>query len=256
MKAKGLPVDDSCCFSALSWLSPPPVYGSCLKKHDETELFEGNLNQHFKNRKLSGLLYMLVVTKGNFAEHDHPLFFHIHRPMSNKNKSTLLRQWVDDYTNDLLNWTYHKTSNLAVAEDLTQDTFLVAYQQMGRFREESSPRTWLFAILKNKIIDYYRGQFKKSDSIDFQYLKEEGFTPFDSDEKWISHHAPVYWESSDEHVLDNMEFRKMLGCFMGLLPYCWRKSKSSVCHAKRSFSLGRIRQCAVPAKITKNNLAI
>lgn len=141
--------------------------------------------------------------------------------MSIEEKTALFGQWVEQYTDDLLNWAYHKTSNLAVAEDLTQDTFLVAYQRMGRFREESSPRTWLFAILKNKIIDYYRGEFKNPD-INIQDIKEEGFTPFDSDEKWINHHAPVYWENTDEYLLDNADFRKILGYCLGLLPLRWK----------------------------------
>ncbi len=142
--------------------------------------------------------------------------------MSTEKKSALLGQWVEEYTDDLLSWAYHKTSNLALAEDLTQDTFLVAHQRMDRFRHESSPKTWLFAILKNKIIDYYRGQFKNPASIDIDHVREEGFTPFDADEKWISHHAPVHWESSEQHVLDNPDFMKILDHCMEILPPKWR----------------------------------
>lgn len=141
--------------------------------------------------------------------------------MSTEEKTALFGQWVEQYTNDLLNWAYHKTSNLAVAEDLTQDTFLVAFQQMGCFREESSPKTWLFAILKNKITDYFRGQFKNR-NINIQDIKEEGFTPFDSDEKWISQHAPLYWDNTDEHELDNTDFRQILGYCLKLLPSRWK----------------------------------
>ncbi len=134
----------------------------------------------------------------------------------------MLRQWVDDYTDDLLNWAYQKTSNLSLAEDLTQDTFLVAHQRMDHFRKESTPKTWLFAILKNKIIDYYRRQFKQPASVSINHVREEGFTPFDSDEKWISHHAPAHWERNDQQLLDNPDFSKTLEYCMEVLPSKWR----------------------------------
>ncbi len=142
--------------------------------------------------------------------------------METGQKSALLRQWVEEYTDDLLNWAYHKTSNLTLAEDLTQDTFLVAHQRMDHFRKESSPKTWLFAILKNKIIDHYRRQYKTPAPVDINHFREEGFTPFDSEEKWISHHAPVHWESNDQQLLDNPAFSKILEYCMGVLPSKWR----------------------------------
>lgn len=93
-----------------------------------------------------------------------------------------------------------------LAEDLTQDTFLAAFQRIDRFRKDSSPKTWLFAILKHTIIDYYRGQFKNPIKARIEHVRIEGFYPFNADKKWISHNAPVDWESKDQHLLNKPDF--------------------------------------------------
>ena len=43
-----------------------------------------------------------------------------------------------------------------VAKDILQDTFVAALQGSERFEGNAAERTWLVAILKHKIIDYYR----------------------------------------------------------------------------------------------------
>jgi RNA polymerase sigma-70 factor (ECF subfamily) len=72
--------------------------------------------------------------------------------------SETIRCWVDLYSEDLLSWAYHKTFNQQMAEDLVQDTFLSAVQGFHSFQGKSEPKTWLIAILNNKIRDYYRAE--------------------------------------------------------------------------------------------------
>ena len=62
----------------------------------------------------------------------------------------------------MLSWARHKVKDTAAAEDLVQDTFLAAAEQIDTFRNDSSPRTWLFSILNNKIAGYYRTSLKLS----------------------------------------------------------------------------------------------
>jgi hypothetical protein len=43
-------------------------------------------------------------------------------------------------------------------------TFLAAFHKIDSFEGKSQPKTWLFSILNNKVIDYYRlsaGPLKK-----------------------------------------------------------------------------------------------
>ena len=44
------------------------------------------------------------------------------------------------------------------AEDLVQEALLAAYQNKEHFQGQSALKTWLFAILKNKILDEFRCQ--------------------------------------------------------------------------------------------------
>lgn len=43
-----------------------------------------------------------------------------------------------------------------IAKDLVQETFLAAWRNVDKYNGEASVKTWLFTILKNKIIDQYR----------------------------------------------------------------------------------------------------
>ncbi|GEO26011.1 hypothetical protein AAC03nite_17960 [Alicyclobacillus acidoterrestris] len=54
---------------------------------------------------------------------------------------------------------YSMTRNTAVADDLSQEVFIQAYQHLSQFRETSSMKTWLFTIAKHKCIDYFRSAF-------------------------------------------------------------------------------------------------
>jgi RNA polymerase sigma-70 factor (ECF subfamily) len=46
------------------------------------------------------------------------------------------------------------------ADDLVQEVFLACVKGRDRFREESSFRTYLFAVARNKIIDHWRARGK------------------------------------------------------------------------------------------------
>jgi RNA polymerase sigma factor (sigma-70 family) len=46
----------------------------------------------------------------------------------------------------------------ADAEDVVQDTFMVLLQRLGSYRGEASLETFLFAILRRKVADWFRGR--------------------------------------------------------------------------------------------------
>lgn len=64
--------------------------------------------------------------------------------------------WVDLYADYLYNYAISRVGSEEVAKDILQDTFVAALQAAGRFKGNAAERTWLVAILKHKIIDYYR----------------------------------------------------------------------------------------------------
>lgn len=65
-------------------------------------------------------------------------------------------EWVDQYGDALYGFALARVNNKQTAEDLVQETFLAAVKSQARFRGRSSEKTWLFSILKHKVIDHYR----------------------------------------------------------------------------------------------------
>ncbi|NBC82876.1 MAG: sigma-70 family RNA polymerase sigma factor [Bacteroidetes bacterium] len=135
-----------------------------------------------------------------------------------------IKNWVDQYADDLYRWATFKISDHAVAEDLVQDTFLAAVKGYSGFQGKSNPKTWLFSILNNKIVDYYRKQFKNREHHnDTQERLSQQLTDgfFDNEDMWKVEKRPQEWIVEEEHLLDNHEFRGVLKNCLEELPKKW-----------------------------------
>jgi RNA polymerase sigma-70 factor, ECF subfamily len=54
-------------------------------------------------------------------------------------------------------YVFYRVGNADEAEDLTEQTFLKAWEAMGRFREQGVPfSAWLYRLAHNLVIDYHR----------------------------------------------------------------------------------------------------
>lgn len=137
--------------------------------------------------------------------------------MDKKNADNIV-SWVENYTQELYSWASHKVSDDALAQDLVQDTFLAAAEKIDNFKGESSPKTWLFSILNNKIIDHYRKKINQSVSLEDQSIT----TFFDADGNWQESRRPGRWKDEDGmHLLDNEEFQMVLTKCLDALPDQW-----------------------------------
>lgn len=128
-------------------------------------------------------------------------------------------QWVSDYSDELYSWAYYKTSSKETAEDLVQDTFMAAFAKIDSFEGKSKAKTWLFSILNNKIIDFYR----KNARISTTSLYQENIALDSNDELF----KPTgQWQESaavhEEHWLDNPEFNAVLASCLEKLPTNWQ----------------------------------
>ncbi|EOR95546.1 putative ECF-family RNA polymerase sigma factor [Arcticibacter svalbardensis MN12-7] len=135
-----------------------------------------------------------------------------------------LERWVKLYTHYLYNWALFKTSDKQVAEDLLQDTFLAAYQQLTAFNGDSNPKTWLLAILNNKIKGYYRARCKDVGYNAHSKIEDgQMFAKFfDDNDRWKKEEKPSFWKVDQTHLLDDPEFNKTLDSCMESLPEQWR----------------------------------
>lgn len=132
-----------------------------------------------------------------------------------------ITEWVNLYTDSLYNWALHKVNKPALAEDLVQDTFLAAYKSISKFQNKSQPKTWLLSILKNKIADHYRKQYKMQTVSESELggQNSEGLLDrfFNHDGEWRKEMRPGNWDDEESELLDNHDFLEILKKCMNLL---------------------------------------
>jgi len=129
-------------------------------------------------------------------------------------------QWVNAHADYLYAFAIRRINNEELSKDLVQETFLAALEKAAKFEGKSSERTWLTAILKNKIIDVYR---KKSSGLskEVKQAEHEQQDFFEADGHWRAEYRPL--EFGIEHIdpLINKEFNTILQMCMEKLPALW-----------------------------------
>ncbi len=132
------------------------------------------------------------------------------------------KDWVDNYTDYLYTFAYYKVGSKEEAEDLVQETFMSAYKARETYNGMASEKTWLVAILKNKIIDYYRKP-KVTDSFS-TYLNqtersfESSFFNQDNYGRWNEKINENYFSKAADSYLVSKEFQKFLTLCLEKMP--------------------------------------
>ena len=136
------------------------------------------------------------------------------------------RHWLARYGDELYRFALGRVAaDPAAAEELVQETFASALDALASFRGEASERTWLFVILKRKIIDHYRRQarspFVPLGPAPDQAPEAEFFRPADG--HWREEACPSPWAVSDpagrgDAALEQQEFQRVLRACQQRLP--------------------------------------
>ena len=106
---------------------------------------------------------------------------------------------------DMLRFAALQLGNREAAEDMVQEAMEAALRHLQGFTGKSSLKTWVFAILKNKIIDHLRQSRR---AVNFSSLTnvadQDGEIDIDAlfDERggWRDGPRPVAWPSPDDAV--------------------------------------------------------
>lgn len=69
---------------------------------------------------------------------------------------------VDQYADCLYSYALLHVRDRSRAEDMVQETFLAALENYGSFNGQSSMKTWLLSILKHKIVDDFRKNWRQT----------------------------------------------------------------------------------------------
>jgi RNA polymerase sigma-70 factor (TIGR02943 family) len=127
-------------------------------------------------------------------------------------------QWVQRYANELYRYALTRVYDQATAEDLVSDTFLAAYRALKSFEQKSSEKTWLYAILKNKIIDFQRKRIKHLEHLQPILQKQNRHDFFEKDGHWKTEALPNTWQTSNGEELEKKEFYQTLHSCLSKLP--------------------------------------
>lgn len=132
-------------------------------------------------------------------------------------------QWVVNYADYLYTYAITRIDDEEMARDLVQETFLAALERLNSFEGRSTERTWLTAILKNKIIDVYRkksaGLANTDDKATSDTASDDFFDPVDG--HWRETHRPQEFAREADDPLLSKEFHLTLRNCMGKLPALW-----------------------------------
>jgi RNA polymerase sigma-70 factor, ECF subfamily len=76
------------------------------------------------------------------------------------------RAFYDDALPRVYGYFLHRCGgSVAVAQDLTQDTFLAAVAELQMERRVKTPVPWIYGIARHKLLDHYRGQERDERSV-------------------------------------------------------------------------------------------
>ena len=85
-------------------------------------------------------------------------------------------QLVDRYMVPVFRLSYSLLQDISKAEDMTQETFMVLWQQPESWEPTGQLKSWLFRIARNKSIDEIRGR-KHHQDIEATHLPDQGVSP-------------------------------------------------------------------------------
>jgi RNA polymerase sigma-70 factor, ECF subfamily len=121
-------------------------------------------------------------------------------------------EWLEKHGDYLYAFAMSRLHHAETAEDLVQETLLAALQSLQNFSRNSSERTWLTAILKNKIIDHFR---RMSRQVSFG-IEEEEADFFDREGIWKKSQSD--WHATPQNLLEQKELESMLQDCIANLP--------------------------------------
>jgi RNA polymerase sigma-70 factor (TIGR02943 family) len=139
-----------------------------------------------------------------------------------ENRQLNPHQWVETHADYLYAYAIARINDEEQAKDLVQETFLAALEKVNTFESKSSERTWLTAILRNKIVDVYRKKSTGMVAIDIHQAEQEQADFFNADDgHWNAERAPRSFGIDDHDPVINKEFNQILQKCMQKLPALW-----------------------------------
>jgi len=124
--------------------------------------------------------------------------------------------WVDEHGDALFRYALFRIQDAQVAEDLVQETFLAAIRGKDSFAGRSTVKTWLFGILKHKIIDHIRKISRERPEENIETIADLANKDFDDRGGWK--YQPSEWTTNPSLLFQQQEFWHILQTCLSELP--------------------------------------
>ncbi|MBN6523216.1 RNA polymerase factor sigma-70 [Acinetobacter pittii] len=128
--------------------------------------------------------------------------------------------FLQDLRQQIIKFAFLQLSSLPQAEDVVQEALTSAFQHLGSFKGRAAFKTWVFAILKNKIIDVIR-QKSRLVAMTELFKDEESELSidalFDASGHWHKYEAPQAWQSPEE-MMEQADFWIIFEACLNHLP--------------------------------------
>lgn len=125
--------------------------------------------------------------------------------------------WVDEYADALYNYAIVRVNDHELAHDLVQDTFMSGLRALDKFEGKSSVKTWLYSILKRKIIDHWRQRDARKTRPISAYFQEDG-----KKGHWLEEAMPQGSFKDIEADIENQELGVAIQHCIDRLPEKWK----------------------------------
>ncbi len=168
-------------------------------------------------------------------------------------------KWVDLYGDMLLSYALSRMRDRDIAEDLVQETFLVAWKTKNQFAGRSRFSTWLVSILRHKLADHFRREGARTTySFDESDEWKESEPLFTKQGKWTC--PPKAWSVSPEELVENREFWRVVAGCLGDMPahlsYVFRLRELKSAKTKEICSLLEITSSNVSVRLHRARLLL
>lgn len=115
-------------------------------------------------------------------------------------------EWVNLFGDALFSYAMRYVRRESLAEDLVQDAFVSALQNLSKFEGRSAFKSWLTGILRHKILDYIRDSAREKTEPLSELGGREYDSLFDITEHYNAHGQIEQWDLNPEAAIEQRQF--------------------------------------------------
>jgi RNA polymerase sigma-70 factor (ECF subfamily) len=130
--------------------------------------------------------------------------------------------YIESLRADMLKFAQIQVQDHQLAEDAVQEAMISAYQHLDKFERKAAIKTWIFSILKNKLIDLLRkekrltvaSQLEDGTGVNGDALMDQ---LFNENGHWHKHERPAKWNHPDSGI-ESEHFWRVFDACLNALP--------------------------------------